>query len=311
MALEAGHQMHEVFSAARLWQLEYKQNLPEHARVAGHKLFGKQRWTEIVKHAATEAPYKDDHRQHLFSVCFKALHTGTFYDQPDDDIRTITNMESATLNYINARLPLMESWPIFVDDERDPHCLVGVEQVFDVMLEYSDGTLIRNIGTIDGLEFSRHYKRLFLAENKTASRLDDGWVTSFDMSHQITGYCATTGVVWKRPVLDAHVFGVKIKPGRAGDNLRVLLVERTEESIQTWARWVHWTVKNLYDPFVSHTGDIDFESAPRFTHSCNRYFRACSLVPFCTDTAEGRQEQWEQMVEAPLSPSEQAVMEIF
>ena len=32
----------------------------------------------------------------------------------------------------------MDNWPIYVEDEGNPQSLVGIEQVFDVVLTYED-----------------------------------------------------------------------------------------------------------------------------------------------------------------------------
>ena len=267
--------------------------------MTGHRLFGKQRHNEAVKAASGLSEPRDN----LLEYCYSILHSSGFYDDPHDNVRTLSNMEIATIRYIDARLPTMERWPIFIKGT-GKNALVGIEQTFDCVLTFSDGKQIRIIGTVDGLVYSEKYERHFLDENKTASRLGDGWRQSFEMNFQITGYlpCATT--IYGVPVFDARIHGVKIKPTNNEDT-QTFQVSRNADDIQHWARWVRWTVE-LYEQYKD-----DYENAPRFTHSCNRYFRPCSLISFCADTAEGRREQWDEMVEQSPSPSEQAVMEQF
>lgn len=301
MALEAGGTMHEVFSAVRLWQLWRKQGLTKHADYNGQRLFGQERWADAFKSAQK---IKGDDRDQLLDLAYHILHSSEWYDDPNDNARTMANMEIASLRYIDRRLATMDSWPIFVEDKKRIDSRVGIEQVFDCILEYEDSTRIRFIGTIDGLIYSEHFKKWFLDENKTATRLDEGWRMSFEMSHQITGYCACSTTVFGFPVFDAHVFGIKIKPSGREDS-DDFTVKRTPDSILHWAAWVWHTVK-LFERYAN-----DFESAPRFTHSCNRYFRPCHMIPFCSDTPEGRQQQWEEMVPQEPSPSERAVMEQF
>jgi len=296
--------MHEVYAAVRIWQMEYVQKLPKHALHTGNRIFNTKdephRWQKICEEAE---PNKADTREHLQSIAFATLHSSAWYDDPDDQIRTMSNMEMSAIQYIDERQPYMENWPIYIEDKKNPKCRVGIEQTFDVVLEFSDGRLIRYIGTIDGLIQKASTKKWFLDENKTASRIDEGWRKSFEMRHQVTGYCAASTVVFGFPVFDARVTGCKVKPTNRGEDIYVLEVNREPETIQHWAAWVRHTV-DLFDKY-----EKDYEHAPRYTHSCNRYFRPCSLLSFCADTAEGRREQWEQMQPASLSPSEQAVQE--
>src|SRR5262245_8078796 len=147
MALEAGETMHQVFATVRIWQLEHVQKLPKHALATAERIFGMERWQAAVK----EAKGTDDRREHLQSVCFAILHSSDWYDDPNDQIRTMNNMELATIHYIDERLEYMENWPIYVQDKRNPKCLIGIEQTFDVTLVFSDGREYRYIGTIDGL----------------------------------------------------------------------------------------------------------------------------------------------------------------
>jgi hypothetical protein len=301
MALEAGETMHEVFAITRIWQLRHIQNLPKHAEESAKRIFGMKRWKAILKEAGGFGATRED----LLELAFSTLHTSDWFDEPSDTVRTMNNMELASINYIDERLPHMENWPIYVENKDDPRCLVGIEQHFDIVVLYDNGRYIRYIGTIDGLVEKTARRELYLDENKTAARLDTGWRSSFDMSMQITGYCAASTSVFGRLVLRSRVTGVKIKPTKSGEDTYTLEpVQRTQESIQTWGRWLLDGVTR-YEEWKD-----DYEHAPRYTHACNRYFRPCALLPFCSDSVEGRKETWSQMVEADKSPSERAVMEI-
>lgn len=296
--------MHEVFSAIRVWQLHTIQHLPKHADAVAERLFGKSRWAE-ARSAGADA---DSQRDSLLNTAFSILHSTGYYDEPSDTARTITNMELATITYIDAVLPNMDNWPIWVEDVKRPKGRVGIELAFDVTLLFDDHFRVRYIGTIDALcESHRHdRKRFFLDENKTASRLDEGWRRSFEMSNQVTGYCAASTTVFGFPVFNARIQGLKLKQSGYDANYYPAEVARDEVAIRHWARWLRWTVEHLQDPFANG----NFEDAPRFTHSCNRYFRPCSLISFCNDTPEGRIEQWNEMVPTPPSPSERAIAEM-
>lgn len=298
MALECGETMHQMFAAVRIWQLEHVQGLKRHAKATANRIFGKDRWKRMID----QVDFSLDEREQLMQLGFAALHTSGYEDNPDDDIRTLSNMELATINYVDEQLPKMEGWPIWIANRKDPNSAVGIEQVFDAILEYEDGKLIRFIGTLDGLVLDAYRdNRITLDENKTASRLDDAWKFSFDLSHQITGYLACGSALFGLQIEHARVTGLKIKPTNRGEDVYPLVVSRTPDSIIHWTRWVRHTV-DLADLYQD-----DYENAPRFTHSCNRYFRPCSLVPFCTDTKEGRVEQFAQMVPIEGSPSERSV----
>lgn len=290
--------MHEVFAGVRLWQLMMKQGLKRHAKVNGERLFGRTRWASIIE----QTDWELDDREQLLQFAFHVLHSGGFFDDPSDDIRTISNMEMATIVYVDEQLPKMDNWPIWVADKKDPNGLVGVEQVFDIVLYYEDGRAIRFAGTIDGLVLDLHRgARPTLDENKTASRLDDGWIMSFDMSHQVTGYLAACSAYFGFGVAHARIQGLKIKPSHRGDDKYVKVVSRTPDAVRAWASWFRHTVE-LFEAYKD-----DWEHAPRYTHSCNRYFRPCSLVQFCGDTPDGRIEQWASMEVPQGSPTEQAI----
>lgn len=305
MALEAGSAMHEIFAAIRLWQIGWEQGYHDHMNYHGDTMFG-ERWHEANAHALEHVrdPKSDPH-QHLTLLCFKLLHSGPFYDDPSDNVRTLANMEVSTMNYIDRQLPNMEDWPIYVHDKNDPTAYVGVETTFDTILDYKNAPSVRFAGTADGLAWSNYYKRHFLLECKTASRLDEAWRKSFLMSHQVTGYMAVLSHTLGIEVRDAHAQGVKIKQSGYGDDLVFELVKRDEHAIAHWANWVRETV-DMYERFEN-----DWENAPRYTHSCNRYFRPCSFISFCADTPEGRIEQYDEMVTPPMSPTEQAVEELY
>lgn len=309
LALEAGSVMHEVFSAVRIWQLEHIQRLPRHAANAAARIFADpespNRWQTCLAEVSTDL----DHREQLLQLAFAILHSSKWYDDPSDRIRTMSNMELAAIAYVDERLTTMDRWPIWVEDARKPNSRVGIEQHFDVVLEYEDGKQIRFIGTIDGLLLDKLKNRLTLDENKTASRLDNAWEATFEIGHQLTGYMAACIAVFDVQVWNARVTGCKIKHTNSGEDIKVIYPNRTPQQILEWGSWVRHTV-DMHESYLDPSGVPLFEATPRYTHSCNRYFRPCSFIPFCADTAEGRIEQFESMIETPASPSERAVQDM-
>lgn len=298
MALEAGEAMHQVFAGLRVWQLHEIQKLPEHAKAAGIRVFTEARWKEIWK----EVIKLHNPLEQQATLAGLVLKTSGFYDDPKDATRTISNMETAAMVYIRETFQHCEAWPVWVADPKSPVKPIGVEQIFDVVLEYEDDRRIRYIGTIDGiLRNVKQGNRITMAENKTASRMDRAWVEGMKMRHQITGYMACGMAIFGIEMWHTRVYGCKIKPTFKGEDVHIEPVKRDATAIAHWANWVRRNVE-LYESYEN-----DYEHAERKTHACQRYFRPCSLIPFCADTASGRKEQWAQMIPAAPSPSERAI----
>lgn len=295
--------MHRVFAAVRLWQLMRGQGLWGHAEVTACRIFGEDYWRTCMGKAKAYSS-----RDELLALCFAVLHEAGWQDDPKDNIRTMSNMETATIEYVDERLRVMEQFPIWVADSKDDNSKVGIEQVFDVVLRYEDDYQIRYIGTIDGLVVDRDRDNIpTLEDNKTASRIDSGFQHSVFMKYQFTGYMACCTAVFGIEVFDGRVIAVKIKRSNTGENYASLPMSRDYDSIAKWGQDIRWFVQTLYEPF----GDDGYEDAPRFTHSCNRFFRACSLIPFCSDSPEGRKVAFEQeMVPITPSPSERAILDV-
>ena len=302
MALECGTALHEVFAAVRLWQLDRVQGLPKHTKYNGARIFGELRWNMCWNHCVTHT----DERDQLLELCFAILKSGNWKDDEKDQVRTMTNMELATIVYCDEQLPKMDNWPIYVEDKANPQSLVGIEQVFDVVLTYDDNYEVRYIGTVDGLVQKASTKEYFVDENKTAARLGEGWRNAFDMKHQQTGYCAISSALFRFKVFRCRVTGLRIKPANRGEDVYPFeTIERTEDSFQHWATWVR-EMAETYERYKD-----DYEHATRYTHSCNRFFRPCSLLSFCSDTPTGRLLAYhEHMVPMDLSPSERAVSDV-
>src|SRR5215510_7065988 len=188
MALECGELMHQVFAAVRIWQLSKVQKLDAHAQVIGRRIYKSARWNAVWNRCMTQT----DERDQLLELCFGVLQSSGWKDDERDQTRTMTNMELASICYADESLPKMDNWPIYVEDKANPQSVVGIEQVFDVVLTYEDNHEIRYVGTIDGLVVKTSTGEYYLDENKTASRLGDAWRNAFDMRHQVTGYCAAS-----------------------------------------------------------------------------------------------------------------------
>jgi len=311
MALEYGSAAHEVFAAIYLWQVGYIQNLPDHMFFHAGRIFKDELRFRKALQTTDASP---DNRDRLISLGYNILHSGNFYDDPYDNIRTIANLELGIVHYVDHVINDLPRWPIYIHDEKDPTKPIGIEFPIDIILcrtltKSSQTDVMRYIGQIDRFhEIERDgVKEIILGENKTGSRLGDSWSMALDMSHQITGYIIGLYTMLGRPVTKSRVHGLKSKQtGHADDYNPISPQPRTTEMFETFIDWALHS-RDMYELYSEE--NLGYESAPRYTHSCNRYFRPCSLLSFCCDTIEGRREQLSQMVGAELSPSEQAVMD--
>ena len=311
MALEAGSAMHEVFAAVRLWQL-WHYDLPNLGKVLGRyplidfhgiRLFGKDRYEDMLAQLNPE----EDERSNCMLFCLQALFNSGFYDDPQDRRRTLSNLEECAIMYI-------DKWdfrrnPVWIRDINDSESDVGIEIAFDVVITYQLLDLrneeeyskeYRFTGKLDGLH-TRDGK-LVVSENKTASRLDDAWRQSFEMSSQITGYALAGSVFTGEPITKAIVYGVQVPLPKSYD-LGGHCVEYVNRSSESFERWFEWFLHSVsyYETYKDNPS-----SAPRYTHSCNRYFRPCSFITFCVADKEEQEVILEEMVTEEWSPLHEA-----
>lgn len=298
MALEAGSAMHEVFAYLRILTMEYDDELDQSIRdslawLHGTRLFGVDRWQDIREQAGDGD--RDERARRGAIAC---LNSGPFYDDPRDKRRTITNLEEASLAYIRRY-----NWrPVWIRDRSNPKSDIGVEIPFDVLIEGDNNgeTLLRArfTGKIDGIHLDSSGK-LLLGENKTAGRLDDAWSMSFHMASQVTGYCIAASLFTQGNVDQADVLGCAIPQPKSGGDFSGITrehVTRETHHFERWFKWFFHTVE-MYEKWYNNPID-----APKYTHSCNRYFRPCSLIPFCTETDDEQRNILAEMVTEEWSP---------
>jgi hypothetical protein len=296
MALEAGTVMHECFAAIRLFQVMGQQQLPDHAEHHGRRLFGADRWAAISAAHRSGA----DAFGMMRNGALECLATAGYVDDPFDKYRTFTNLETSLLYYVQRWDA--ERYPVYIADEADPTALIGVEIPFGIKVRMWDDdgaeTAIIYTGRIDGLHVNpRRDGSLLIQENKTAARLNEAWVMSFDMSHQVTGYCVAASLVAERPIERGLVLGLAIPlPREASAGLSIINTNRPTHMKARWLDWVAHTIML----FNQHKDNP--LAAPRFTHSCNRYFKPCSYIPLCTADAEEQANIYKEMVKDEWSP---------
>lgn len=308
MALEAGKAAHEAYAAVRLADLWFNggkfytlddlggRSLEQVVSKRAVQLFGEDRTAGLL--SALQSG-EDSERATMLGA-LEIFGTSGYYEDPSDRRRTIANIEEALIAYVT-RYPLGQTMPAIIGD------FVGVEIPINMYLRiecdgYDEVHEFQFVGRVDGVHFSSPSKdELVVEENKTASRLDDAWRLSFTISHQPTGYCFAVGSILNRHIEKAMVRGMAIPLPKSFDYGGIVNepIYRNEQNYIEWAEWVLHTAQ-ITAPYVATPWN-----APKYTHSCNRYFRPCSLIPFCDSPIEDRKEMLEEMAIEEWSPLEE------
>lgn len=298
LAPEAGQAAHRGFAVVRLFQLGYVQKREDLMHTHGKRIFGEDQWDRIFNAQVPDVSFESN----VINACHESVYTSGFVDDPRDKRRTVDSICELLTNYV--RQWDFERWPVWIDGEQ-----VGIEIPFSflVEIEYRDPTTalgsstctLRYTGRVDGIHTDpRNGDRLTMHENKTASRPDDAWLAQWIMSHQITGYTVFASVYTKSEVSHALVLGSQLPvPRDAATGQRNTLVPRDQQKVLNWANWL------LHTHLLHEAHRHDPLSAPRYTHSCNRYFRSCSYIALCDNSGEAQKRIFEQeMVHNEWSP---------
>lgn len=300
MALEAGTAMHQVFAFVRLVtlmnQLDDMAKPPDFTRMVwdhhGARLFGTQRLGEIHEQIKGAEDVIDVCKRGAIAV----LDTSGFYDDPRDKRRTLSNMEECAYAYINRW-----RWdhPVWIRDLSDPLSDVGIEIPFDLVVDITGlhQLCFRLTGRIDGIHRDA-LGRLTIHDNKTASRLGDAWSMAQQTNHQYTGYAVAASVFTGQPVQNCDVLGLAIPLPRTYDfgGFTREPMMRHQYHIDRWVHWLIHTV-NLTREYTNNPIE-----APKYSHSCNRYFRPCPLIPFCYADDDEQRQILDEMVIEEWSP---------
>lgn len=292
MALEAGKAAHEVFAAIRLLELASGKG-HDHFHHHGTRLFGKDRFEDMRRHLQREPRAIEDDREGWLNFALSALHSSGFYDDPRDRRRTIVSIEESCIAYFDRWQ--WGRWPVYVEDDNDPTCVVGIELPVNIIISFG-GVKIRYTGRMDG--FHIHGDHYNVHENKTGARMDESWRAGLMLSHQLTGYCVAANLMFDKPVWRATVFGMAIPLPRTYDMGGIVrdTYTRDQSRVHDWLKWVYETMLIVWR-FESNPID-----APQHTHSCNRFFRACSFIEMCASPIEERQEFVDEMEFIPWDP---------
>ena len=309
MALEAGSAMHECFSFIRLISLmqqydgrpEFQDKLWDTQML---RLFGPER-TQYVN---TSLELSSDKVDVAKVGGLAVLETSGFYDDPRDKRRTLSNLEECLYAYVNRW-----RWdhPVWMRDPDDPYSDVGIEIPFDLVVAIrapsnavSEHMVLRLTGRIDGIHYNTRGE-LSIHDNKTASRLGDAWSNAFLLSHQITGYCVAASTFIQAPVNKAEILGLSIPLPRTYD-LGGYVREVVPRYDYHYARWLDWLVHTVQ--LTRQYAGNPFD-APKYTHSCSRYFRPCSMIPFCDADDEEQHRIVAEMQDDEWSPLNKPILD--
>lgn len=304
LAIEAGKACHDFFAALRMWTLFQKvdywrgadatvSTLEDQATLYNYskKLFGEARVISMLSQ-----PQDADPQTNALNFALDALHTSGYYDDPSDRKRTMSNMEASMIGYLTRYF--QSDMPVAVKGD-----LIGVEIPFVLevkrIVSGTEQTGVYQVhyycGRIDGVH---HYgDGLAVAENKTAAQLSSTWRTSFAISNQVTGYTIAGTEIFQEEITNAFVMGSQIPLPR--DVYNGTVFEPLTRSVSDRIRWCEWFFSSIgtYEAFVPRP-----TAAPRYSHSCNRFFSACEFIPFCASTRDEQDSILEDMRVDEWSP---------
>ena len=305
MALEYGSFLHECMAAIRLWRVWHVQQLPKHAAFHAERLFADNNkilltTDDFVRFLSESEP---DY-QGLTHFIFRFIACYDWEDNPSDKNRTQSNLEACVVKYLQQTFPMYNEQHVYIQDPNEPSTPIGIELPIDLIITSSldPNNPIRFIGTMDGLSLLTKTDELLVEEHKTASRPDEHYRNAWRVQTQPSGYKSAVHALYNADISKVRVTVHKTKPNGKHDDLSEFIEFREPEAIGDWCKELFYT-RDMIAPFIG-----DPCRTPRFTHSCNRYFTSCALIPFCSQNDETRQQMFAGMVQANLSPSEEALL---
>lgn len=308
MALEAGLAAHEAFAAVRLGDLYFNGGEFYEQGEAWCRNKAIKRMIQLTSEARTESWLDtlnkgEDIERSIMLGALDVFETTGFYDDPDDKRRTIANIEETIIAYVS-RYPLGKIMCVVTQDTLGRE-FVGVEMPVDTYLRIEDKTLpgrvyeYHFVGRVDGVMWhDRTKKRIDIEDDKTASRLNDAWHESWKIAHQPTGYCAGISAILDRDIRTGNIRGASIPLPKTYDygGIATVPFARTDQQFQEWVDYVIH-VMGILDQFGHRP-----LHAPRYTHSCNRYFRPCNYIMFCDSPYDERAAMYNEMDDEVWDP---------
>lgn len=306
MALEAGSLMHDVFCCLNLVQVGAVQALPDHMHYHARQEFGKVRWENIWKAACgKKGVFSLDDIKCLERLVLACINSSEFYDDPNDKNRTLANLELCALELVTYWLAKLKTFPIYIEDIKDPTKSIGIEKsldcVFDILKDDKSVTSIRTIGLADAVYRNPETGNIALGEYKTSAMMNEAWVKAYDTRHQLTLYNAQLQAYFgEQDKFNTVMIGSAIPVRTTSAPVRHFTVNRDKENVDQLILMMLHT----YEQIEKFRNNALY--APMFTHSCNRFFRSCSLMDLCVASAEDREEMFDNMeITKEKSPSEE------
>ena len=304
MALEAGSLKHDVFSFLNLLQVGIVQGLKDHMHYHGIINFEQDRWKEIIGQGLDSegAMPKLSDTMRIEKMIYTLIATSDFYDDPDDKNRTLDNLEYSAMELFSYWQMNLKDFDILIVDEKDATKQIGIEISLDGIIrpvdESNEG--IRCIGLADAVYQNKSTKNIVLGEYKTAAMMNVSWAKAFETRHQLTLYNALLQMIFGyQEEFKTIMIGSEIPVRPTSISTRHFEVMRNQQHINQLMNTYYFS-KNIIDTYK----EKPLES-PMFTHSCNRYFRTCSLMDLCIADKEDQQPMLDDMETAQeLSPSE-------
>lgn len=310
MALECGDLCHKCYAAYRAFSV-YQRGMKEDKDTL--KLIGLNYLKTLINPNDIQKVLDDAYSNYTKVAQYTVLSNyiidhSEYYDDPEDKKRTIANIKDSLLNYLSNFLDIIQTEPVWVEDENNINSKIGIEIPYNLYVDITYELVtqettsnqtkrIHFIGKLDGIHI-RQDGTLIVHENKTASRLDDSWSEQWFKSHQITGYCLAASYFTNSNCLQARVLGMQIPlPKYSGIGFRTERVDRNIDYFEDWGRWVLHTTQ-VIDDYKNNP-----ELSPMNTHACCKYYKACSFMPLCCENKDRRKEIIDnEMVEDKWSP---------
>jgi len=296
LALEAGTAMHDVFAWVRVmtyvWhaELDRRQALLDEQMV---RLFTAERWARLQTMFSVPIESKDDMEWQGVTKngAIYILATSGFYDDPRDRRRTLSNLEVCAFAYI-------DRWDF---DRRVVHDgdFVGIEIPFALTaINPAGDRKFVFTGRLDGIHVSARSGHIIVEDNKTASRLGEHWSNSFIMSPQLIGYTVAARVLMGNAEINrARIIGLTIPfPRNEADGYVCEDMRYDAHHYDEWERWLNNAVQ------VVRIWENNPTEAPKFFHSCYRYFNTCSFLPLCHSSPTERIAMFNELVDDEWTP---------
>jgi hypothetical protein len=297
VALEAGTVVHEFCAAWNGWMLP-----PQELE----RVFGTTRFTEM-QNICEQSPGIDDiNRRLLFAL--STIHTSDYYDEPNNDRRTIKNIEE-----------VCRHWSMLQTKEHD---IVAVEMPFDmtISIEYTTSKLVhgsrpmpvthmesreltfRYVGRIDLVKYNVHGELLPLDYKTTGLYINETYWIQHLLSPQTTGYQMALRCLYPDGAIANYVEVEAlriplIKSGTTPSTERRPF-ERGPSHIQ---HFLDFCIRNIE---IAQCYASEPWNAPMRHSYCNAYMKPCQFVELCVNPVEEDRESIvkEQMTDRNWDP---------